>query len=129
MDALPNAAAFPGHKTSMTDGPIRVGDDQDELPLEQQPKFTVQDEQRELATLTIQELTELQSDLTGIQAITNVFSGLGLGGDTGEINVYGGESTGGPGSSPPAPLPMNDSSRLAALDQHMMTLPTQTTAA
>ena len=82
----------------------------DEPPLELQPKFTEQDAQRELATLTIQELTEHQKDLTGIQAITNGFMGLGLGGDatTGEINVYGGESTGGLGlglgPSPPAPV-------------------------
>mmetsp|Transcript_4250 Transcript_4250/g.10123 ORF Transcript_4250/g.10123 Transcript_4250/m.10123 type:complete len:562 (+) Transcript_4250:83-1768(+) len=129
MDALPNAAAFPRHITSMTDGPIRDGDDQDELPLEQQPIFTEQDEQRELATLTIQELTKLQSDLTGIQAITNGFSGLGLGGDTGGINVYSGESTVGSGPSSPAPTSMNNRLLLAALDQHMMTLPAQSTAA
>ena len=54
-------------------------DDDHEPPLELQPKFTVQDEQRELATLTIQELMELQSDLTGIQTVTNGISGLGLG--------------------------------------------------
>ena len=105
----------------------------DELPLELQPKFTEQDAQRELATLTIQELTELQKDLTGIQAITNGFTGLGLGGDanTGEINVYGGESTGGLGlgPSPPAPVSAYDDLLLAALDRHMMTLPTQSTAA
>ena len=83
-------------------GAHRNDDDDGELPLELQPKFTEQDEQRELATLTIQDLTELQSDLTGIQAITNGFSGLGFGGDTSEINVYGGESTDGPGSSSPA---------------------------
>ena len=99
----------------------------DELPLELQPKFTEQDERRELATLTIQELWELQSDLTGIRAITSGFSGLGLGGDanTGEINVYGGESTVGP----PAPLPMNDYLRLDALEQHMRALPAQSTEA
>ena len=75
----------------------------DELPLELQPQFTEQDEQRELATMAIQELTELQSDLTGIQSITNGISGLGLGldsggmsGGTSGINVYGGESTAGP---------------------------------
>ena len=98
-------------------------DDDHELPVERQPMFTAQDAQRELATLTIQELTELQSDLTGIQAITNGFSGLGFGGDSGGINVYGGES------SPLAPLSTNDKSLLAALDQHMTTLPAQSTAA
>ena len=108
----------------------------DELPLELQPQFTEQDEQRELATMVIQELTELQSDLTGIQTITSGISGLGLGldsggmsGGTSEINVYGGESTAGPDSPPPAPLSMDDCSRLAALDQHMMVLPAQSTAA
>ena len=125
MNALPNAAAFPGHQTA--DGPIRDGDDQDELPLEQQPKFTEQDEQRELATLTVQELTELQSDLTGIQAITNGFSGIGLGLGSAGINVYGGESPASRGSSPPRPLSTH--LLLAALDQHMMTLPTQSVAA
>ena len=129
MDALFNPTTSSRTSREHTNDDGDDGRIVDELPLEMQPQFTVQDEQRELATLTIRELTELQSDLTGIQAITNVFSGLGLGGDTGEINVYGGESTGGPGSSPPAPLPMNDCSRLAALDQHMMTLPTQSTAA
>ena len=105
----------------------------DEPPLELQPKFTEQDAQRELATLTIQELTELQKDLTGIQAITNGFMGLGLGGDAnaGEINVYGGESTEGLGlgPSPPAPVSAYDDLLLAALDRHMMTLPTPSTAA
>ena len=105
----------------------------DEPPLELQPKFTEQDAQRELATLTIQELTELQKDLTGIQAITNGFTGLGLGGDAnaGEINVYGGESTEGLGlgPSPPAPVSAYDDLLLAALDRHMMTLPTQSTTA
>ena len=105
----------------------------DEPPLELQPKYTKQDAQREMATLTIQELTELQKDLTGIQAITNGFTGLGLGGDAnaGEINVYGGESTGGLGlgPSPPAPVWAYDDLLLAALDRHMMTLPTQSTAA
>ena len=102
-----------------------------ELPLEQQPQFTEQDAHRELATLNIQELLELQSDLTGIQALTNGFSGLGLGGgaNTGEINVYGGGSTVGPDPSIPAPLSTNDCSRLAALDQHMMAVPAQSTAA
>jgi len=130
MDALPNAAAFPGHKTSMTDGPIRDGDDQDELPLEQQPIFTEQDEQRELATLTTQELMELRSDLTGIPAITYGFSGLGslgLGLGSAGINVHGGESPVSRGSSPPRPLSTH--LLLAALDQHMMTLPAQSTAA
>ena len=100
----------------------------DELPVELQPKFTAQDEQRELATLTIEELTKLQSDLTGIKAITNGFSGLGLGGEAnaGEINVYGCEST---GASPPAPISTDDNLLLAALDQHMTTLPVQSTAA
>ena len=81
----------------------------DEPPLELQPKFTEQDAQRELATLTIQELTELQKDLTGIQAITNGFTGLGLGGDAnaGEINVYGGESTEGLGLGPSPPAPVS----------------------
>ena len=131
MDALFNPTTSSRTSREHTNDDGDDGRIVDELPLEMQPQFTVQDEQRELATLTIRELTELQSDLTGIQAITNGFSGLGLGGDSGGINVYGGESesTGGPGSSPPAPLPMNDCSRLAALDQHMMTLPTQSTAA
>ena len=127
MDALSSAAAFPGHKTSTADGPICDGDDQDELPLEQQPKFTEQDEQRELATLTVQELTELQSDLTGIQTITNGFSGIGLGLGSAGINVYGGESPASRGSSPPRPLSTH--LLLAALDQHMMTLPAPSTAA
>ena len=61
----------------------------DELPLEQQPKYTEQDEQRELAALTTQELLELQSDLTGIHALTNGFSGLGLGG-VGCVSSLGG---------------------------------------
>ena len=104
-------------------------DNDPEPPLELQPKFTVQDEQRELATLTIQELTKLQSDLTGIQTITNGFSGLGLGGDTGGIDVYSGESTEVPGSSSPAPPSTNDYLRLAALEHHMSTLPAQSTAA
>jgi len=131
MDALfnPTTSSRTSGEHTNDDGDNDDGRIVDELPLEMQPQFTLQDEQRELATLTIRELTELQSDLTGIQAITNGFSGLGLGGDSGGINVYGGESTGGPGSSPPAPLPVNDCSRLAALDQHMMTLPTQSTAA
>ena len=69
--------------THASAGAQHPGDDIDELSLELQPQFTEQDEQRELATLTIQELTELQSDLTGIQAITNGFSDLGLGLDGG----------------------------------------------
>ena len=128
MDATPsNAAASPRTQQLDDDGRII----ENEPPLELQPKFTEQDAQRELATLTIQELTELQSDLTGIQAITNGFTGLGLGGDTitGGINVYSGQSAVGPVSSPPAPLSTNDCSRIAALEHHMMTLPTQSTAA
>ena len=125
MDAPPNAAAASSQaQQSDHDGRII-----DELPVELQPKFTVQDEQRELATLTIQELMELQSDLTGIQTITNGFSGLGFGGVTGGINVYGSESSAGPNSSPQAPLSTDDNSLLAALDQHMTTLPAQSTAA
>lgn len=73
MNALFNAAS-----TSQTQHLDDVSPFTDELPVELQPKFTAQDEQRELATLTIQELTELQRDLTGIQNITNGFSGLGL---------------------------------------------------
>ena len=128
-------------------------DNDPEPPLELQPKFTVQDEQRELATLTIQELTKLQSDLTGIQTVTNGISGLGLGvaagaaasttstmsrpgvgssemtDDTGDSNVYGVESTASPGAFPPAPLSDNDYLLLAALDQQMKILPAQATAA
>ena len=134
MDALfnPTTSSRMQHASGAHRNDDDDGDDGrviDELPLELQPKFTEQDEQRELATLTIQDLTELQSDLTGIQTITNGFSGLGLGGDTSEINVYGGESTVGPDLSPPAPLTTDDYSRLAALDQHMGTLPAQSTAA
>ena len=132
MDALPNAAALPGHNTSTTDGPIRDGDDQDELPLEQQPKFTEQDEQREQATLTTQELSEILSDLTGVQSITSGISGLGLGagataGSSPALNVYGSEGTVGPGSSPPRPLSTH--LLLAALDQHMISLPAKSTEA
>jgi len=124
MDAPPDAAA--SSQTQHLDDAGRIID---ELPVELQPKFTVQDEQRDLATLTIQELIKLQSDLTGIQAITKGFSGLGLGGDSGGINVYGGETTAGPDASPPSPLSANDNSLLATLDQHMTTLPAQSTAA
>ena len=124
MDAtLSNADTSP--RTQQLDDDDGRTHDIDELPLEQQPKFTEQDAHRELATLNIQELTELQSDLTGIRAITSGFSGLGLGGDAGEVNVYGGESTVGP----PAPLPMNDYLRLDALEQHMRALPAQSTEA
>ena len=132
MDALPTSAGtqrLDDDDDDDDDGRIRDDDNADELALELQPKFTEQDEQRELATLTIQELTKLQSDLTGIQAITNGFSGLGLGGDTGGINVYSGEGTVGSGSLSSAPTSMNDYSRLAALEHHMMTLPAQSTAA
>ena len=134
MDATPsNTATSP--RTQQLDDNENDDDDgriiDNEPPLELQPKFTEQDAQRELATLTIQELTELQSDLTGIQAITNGFTGLGLGGDTdtGGINVYSGDTTGGPNSSPPAPLSANDCSRIDALEHHMSTLPAQSTAA
>ena len=82
MEAPPNAAASSPTQHVGHDGRIT-----DELPFELQPKFTLHDEQRELAALTIQELTELQSDLTGIQTITSGFSGLGFGGDSGGINV------------------------------------------
>jgi len=130
MDALPTSAGTQRlDDDDDDDGRIRDDDNADELAVELQPKFTEQDAQRELATLTIQELTKLQSDLTGIQAITNGFSGLGLGGDTGGINVYSGESTVGSGPSSPAPTSMNNRLLLAALDQHMMTLPAQSTAA
>ena len=128
MDALPTSAGTQ-RLDDDDDGRIRDDDNADELAVELQPKFTEQDAQRELATLTIQELTKLQSDLTGIQAITNGFSGLGLGGDTGGINVYSGEITVGSGPSSPAPTSMNNRLLLAALDQHMMTLPAQSTAA
>ena len=47
-------------------------------------------------------------------------------GDAGGINVYGGERT---GASPPAPISNDDNLLLAALDQHMTTLPVQSTAA
>ena len=130
MNALPNATTSARTQHLGDDGGrIRDDENANELPLELQPKFTEQDTQRELATLTIQELTKLQSDLTGIQAITNGFSGLGLGGDTGGIDVYSGESTEGPGSSSPAPPSTNDYLRLAALEHHMSTLPAQSTAA
>ena len=116
-------------RTQQLDDGSRIIDD--EPPLELQPQFTEQDAQRDLATLTIQELTELQKDLTGIQVITNGFTGLGLGGDTntGEINVYGGESDGDAGSSPPAPVSAYDDLLLAALDRHMRKLPAKSTAA
>ena len=129
MDALSNPTTSP--RAQHLDDNSRITD---ELPVERQPMFTVQDAQRELATLTIQELTELQSDLTGIQAITSGFSGLGLvsggtSGATGGINVYGGECTAGRGASSPAPLSTGDYLNLAAMDQHMTTLPAQSTAA
>ena len=129
MDALPNATPSSRSRTHHASGTQHLDDDINELPYELQPQFTEQDERRELATLTIPELTELQSDLTGIRAMTNGFSNLGLGGDTGELNVHGGEGPVSSGSSPPAPLPMSAHLRLAALDQHMMTLPAQSTAA
>lgn len=101
-------------------------DDSDEPPVDLQPKFTDQDEQRELATLNINELMKLQSDLTGIQTITNGMTGLGVGGvGSGgvNLNVYNGDT------SPLANLTTHDHMRLAALDQHMGTLPTESTAA
>ena len=125
MDALFNPTTSPRTLHHLDDGGRKIVD---ELPVELQPKFTEQDAQREVATLTIRELTALQSDLTGVQAITNGFSGLGFGGDTGGINVYGGESHVGSGSSPPAPLSTTHL-HLAALDQHMRTLPAQSTEA
>ena len=38
-----------------------------ETPLELQPKFTEQDDMRDLASLTVQDLVKLQADLTGMQ--------------------------------------------------------------
>ena len=133
MDALPNAATSARTQHLDDDDGGIIDELPLELPLELQPQFTEQDEHRELATLTIQELTALQSDLTGIQAITNGFSGLGLvsggtSGDTCGINVYGGENHFGEG--PPTVSPLSTPNlALAALDQHMTTLPADSTAA
>lgn len=107
------------HAANAYDG----NDDSDEPPVDVQPKFTDQDEQRELATLNIAELMKLQSDLTGIQTITNGMSGLGVGSGGVNWNVYIGDN------SASAALTMHDHMRLAALDQQMGTLPPESTAA
>ena len=97
--------------------------DSDEPPVDLQPKFTDQDEQRELANLNIAELMKLQSDLTGIQTITNGMSGLGVGSGGVNWNVHIGVN------SASAALTTHGHMRLAALDQQMGTLSPESTAA
>ena len=53
MDALPNATPSSRSWTHHASGTQHLDDDINELPYELQPKFTEQDERRELATLTI----------------------------------------------------------------------------
>ena len=55
-------------------------DDQPEPLVDQQPRFTKDDERRELASLTIQDIFKIQADLMGIDTITGGLSGLGLNG-------------------------------------------------
>lgn len=121
INALPSATEQ--HHTHNTDD----DNDSDEPPVELQPKFTDQDEQRELASLNIAELMKLQSDLTGMQAITNGMSGLGVGSAVGSggvsLNVYNGDN------SSSVALTTHDHMRLAALDEHMGALPPESTAA
>lgn len=57
-------------------------DDHPEPPVDQQPRFTKDDEQRELASLSIDDIFKIQADLMGIDTITGGLSGLGLDGST-----------------------------------------------
>ena len=65
-----------------------------EPPVDQQPRFTKDDEQRELASLSIDDIFKIQADLMGIDTITGGLSGLGLGN----------------GSTAPTPFPPDTSS-------------------
>ena len=69
--------------------------------LSQGTQFTEQDEARELATLTIQDLLKLQSDLTGVQSITNGMMGMGFGTSSTDISG-GGALNGAPNVSGPS---------------------------
>ena len=62
--------------------------DQPEPLVDQQPRFTKDDERRELASLTIQDIFQIQADLMGIDTITGGFSGLGLGGGSTAPNTF-----------------------------------------
>ena len=52
-----------------------------EIPLELQPKLTMEDEKRERASLSVEDIHRIQCDLMGVDRIVQGFSGLGLGGD------------------------------------------------
>lgn len=52
-----------------------------EVPLELQPKLTMEDEKRERASLSVEDIHRIQCDLMGVGRIVQGFSGLGLGSD------------------------------------------------
>lgn len=62
-------------------------DDELEPPVDQQPRFTQDDERRELASLTIDDIYKIQADLMGIETIAGRLSGLGLGGSAPNCNI------------------------------------------
>lgn len=107
------------------------------VDLSQTNRFTEQDEARELATLTIQDLFQLQSDLTGVQSITNGMSGMGFGTGSTSTDVSKNSASSGvpnvyriisPDASSDA-ISLSDQGRtyLAALEQQMSALPQSTT--
>ena len=51
------------------------------IPLELQPKLTIEDEKRERASLSVEDIHRIQCDLMGVGRIVQGFSGLGLGSD------------------------------------------------
>jgi len=88
----------------------------------QVPVFTPQDEQKELAEMTITDIIDVQSDLTGVT--------LGMGG----LSVSGpaaAAATGPQASSmmPPLPLSTSPITALSLLELEMSKLPTHLTAA
>lgn len=52
-----------------------------EVPLELQPKLTMEDEKRERASLSVEDIHRIQCDLMGVGRIVQGSSGLGLGSD------------------------------------------------
>lgn len=84
--------------------------DDDGTALELEPSFSTRDEQRELASLSITDIVNIQSDLTGVTA---GIAGLGLG-----------SGGGGGGADPVSP-----SGALSLLDQEISSLPAKRTAA
>ena len=106
-----------------------------EPPVDQQPRFTKDDEQRELASLSIDDIFKIQADLMGIDTITGGLSGLGLNGSPAPTPFPADTSSSSSSSSSSAPpittriAPPREQEQLISLEIELAKIPASKRAA